>query len=63
MCKRIYLWYLITDICEPPCVYGACVSNATCFCSTGYVGKSCDTPGKIIHMFFVVFFNSKNYPL
>ena len=36
----------IIDVCDPPCVYGACVSNATCFCSNGYEGQSCDTPGK-----------------
>ena len=63
MCERIYLWYLIIDVCEPQCIYGACVSNGTCFCSTGYEGKLCDTPGKSSCVFCCCFFNSKNYPL
>ena len=35
----------ITAICNPACVYGACVSNNTCSCSTGYTGDICDSAG------------------
>lgn len=32
-------------ICDPTCVYGACVSNDTCYCSNGYDGEICDIAG------------------
>ena len=50
------LIYLKTDIksCDSnPCANGQCTlnifSNYKCHCHLGYVGKNCDSVGKLIH--------------
>lgn len=32
-------------VCDPPCENGACVSNDTCSCSTGFEGERCTDAG------------------
>ena len=34
-------------VCNPSCENGACVDNNTCRCSEGYIGRTCNTVGKI----------------
>ena len=36
---------LLLVICDPPCVYGACVSTDVCACGEDYEGSTCDSIG------------------
>ena len=52
------MWMIpIIAICDPACVYGACVNNNTCSCSNGYTGDICDSAGILSYICSVCILN------
>lgn len=46
----LFLWLACPSyavVCDPPCENGACVSNNTCSCATGFEGEQCTEAGNI----------------
>ena len=40
--------HVLTEICQPPCVYGTCdVNTGYCDCDPGYTGLSC-SEGEVV---------------
>lgn len=37
------MWfYLVVELCDPPCKNGGVCDNKQCFCPSGYTGKVCE---------------------
>jgi hypothetical protein len=42
------IYFLLVDVCDPPCVNGACVSDNNCSCSEGFRGDLCEHMGMLV---------------